>query len=99
MITRAVLTKNKKAYVVGGDTYQRRNALDRIEEIDLFLPTPSWRVLSQRLNTLVLVEKRFVVAMGVYNDSGAVSCVDYLDLEEEPTTMASFAINEDCPLL
>ena len=36
--------------MVGGDTRQRMGALDSIGEIDLSLPTPSWRVLPQRLN-------------------------------------------------
>ena len=135
-----VCTNDKKAYVVGGyDTNQYY--LDSIEEIDLSLRTPRWRVLPQRLNkkrsgcraiahpknpnniivvgglcdnnylscceiialnqtqegqtrplpsmttpravhTLVLVENRFVVAMGGYDGSGAVSSVEYLDLEE-----------------
>ena len=40
----SVYTHNKKAYVIGG--YNE----DSIEEIDLSLPSPSWRVLPQRLN-------------------------------------------------
>ena len=138
----SVYTHNKKAYVIGGYN-SNGDPLDSIEEIDLSLPTPSWRVLPQRLNkkrdgccaiahpknpkiiilvggynkndkclrcceticldqlnegqtrplppmttprawhTLVLVENRFIVAMGGYDVSQRVSSVEYLDLEEE----------------
>ena len=137
-----IYTNNKKAYVIGGCN-SNFEALDSIEEIDLSLPTPSWRVLPQRLNkkrsgcraiahpknpniiivvggynnndkylrccemvcldqtqqgqtrtlpslttprahhTLVLVENRFIVAMGGSDGSRPLSSVEYLDLEEE----------------
>ena len=45
----SVYTNDKKAYVIGG--YKSNTGpLDSIEEIDLSLPTPNWRVLSQGLN-------------------------------------------------
>ena len=138
----SVYTTNKKVYVIGGCN-EKIDPLDSIEEIDLSLPTASWRVLPQRLNkkrngccaiahpknpnniivvggynkndkclrccemmcldptqegqtrrlpsmmtpraghTLVLVENRFVVAMGGFNGSQYLSSVEYLDLEEE----------------
>ena len=44
----SVYTHNKKAYVIGGCN-SNDGPLDSIEEIDLSLGTPGWRVLAQRL--------------------------------------------------
>ena len=145
----SVYTNNKKAYVIGGycTSFNIFDCpLDSIEEIDLSLPTPRWRVLPQRLkkkrsgccaiahpknpkyiivvggynnnskclrscemlcldeaqegqprrlpymmtrradHTVVLVENRFIVAMGGKSNGlrglRRVSSVEYLDLEE-----------------
>ena len=137
----SVYTINKKGYVIGGHNLDD-GPLDSIEEINLSLPIPSWRVLPQRLkkkrcgccaiahpknpniiivvggcnnndkflrrcemvcldqrqqgqtrrvpsmttprtdHTLVLVENRFIVAMGGCDNSQHLSSVEYLDLEE-----------------
>ena len=137
------VVNNNKVYVLGGWNFTD-GLLDSIEELDLLLPTPSWRVLPQRLekkqtgcraiahptiphsiivtggsngndnylcccemicldpaqegqtralpsmttpredHALVLVENRFVVAMGgVSTGYQSISSVEYLDLEEE----------------
>ena len=46
---RCVVNNNNKVYVFGGSNF-RDGFLDTIEELDLLLPTPSWRVLPQRLD-------------------------------------------------
>ena len=45
------VTTNNKVYVIAGYNDENGGPLDSIEELDLSLPTPRWRVLPQRLKT------------------------------------------------
>ena len=84
----SVYTTNKKAYVIGGSSSSFK-PFDSIEEIDLSLRTPSWKVLPQRLN-----KKRSgccamphpnnpnnIIVVGGHNGDKYLSCCELICLD------------------
>ena len=74
------VTTNNKVYVIAGYNDENGGPLDSIEELDLSLPTPRWRVLPQRLKT----KRDFCCAVVDPTDPNTVIVVGGSDTEHEP---------------
>ena len=85
------VTTNNKVYVIGGYNYEEGGELDSIEELDLSVPTPRWRILPQRLQCNREVccaavdpkDPNKVIVVGGRNKSGVLASCETVSLEEE----------------
>ena len=88
-----VTTKNK-VYAIGGRNSEEGGSLDSIEELDLSLRTPRWRVLPQRLQTkrssccavVDPTDPNAVIVVGGVSSRGreTLTSCEIVSLEEEP---------------
>ena len=86
------VTANNKVYVIGGYSCEKGGSLDSIEELDLSLPTPRWRVLPQRLKTkretccavVNPTDPNMVIVVGGWNsEHGILASCENVSLEGE----------------